>query len=54
MVAMNLKVCRTWGFIDVGTLNADGTLSNNADGEGHKAGVFYQLLGSNTDSPADK
>jgi len=52
MVAMNLKVCRTWGFIDVGTLNPDGSLSDNVDGEGHKNGVYYHYWDPNTNAPA--
>ncbi len=52
MVQMNLKVCRTWGFIDVGTLNPDGSLSDNVDGEGHKNGVYYHYWDPNTNAPA--
>ena len=52
MVAMNLKVVRTWGFIDVGTLNPDGSLSDNVDGEGHKNGVYYHYWDPNTNAPA--
>ena len=52
MVAMNLKVVRTWGFIDVGTLNPDGSLSDNVDGEGHKNGVYYHYWDPDANAPA--
>ena len=37
--AMQLKVVRTWGFLDRGAL--DGSVPN-VDGEGHKEGVYFQ------------
>ncbi|ADL52789.1 X2-like carbohydrate binding domain-containing protein [Clostridium cellulovorans] len=49
---MGLKVIRTWGFLDVGTLNADGTLTNNVDGSGSKDGVYFQYWDTKTNAPA--
>jgi mannan endo-1,4-beta-mannosidase len=37
--ALNLKVMRVWGMLDRGSL--DGSVPN-ADGEGHKQGVYFQ------------
>jgi mannan endo-1,4-beta-mannosidase len=37
--AMDLKVVRTWGFLDRGALDAS---VPNVDGEGHKEGVYFQ------------
>ncbi|MBY9005440.1 MAG: hypothetical protein KGD63_01650 [Candidatus Lokiarchaeota archaeon] len=52
MVEMNLKVCRTWGYLDAGTLNPDGSLSDNVDGEGHKNGVYYHYWDPEANAPA--
>jgi mannan endo-1,4-beta-mannosidase len=47
--AMNLKVMRTWGFIDRGAL--DGSVAN-VDGEGHKEDVYFQYWDTQAKKPA--
>jgi len=47
--ALNLKVMRVWGMLDRGSL--DGSVPN-ADGEGHKQGVYFQYWDPATKRPA--
>src|SRR5688572_3796489 len=47
--AMNLKVMRTWGFLDRGAL--DGSVPN-VDGPGHKEDVYFQYWDTQAKKPA--
>jgi mannan endo-1,4-beta-mannosidase len=47
--AMGLKVMRTWGFLDRGSL--DGSVAN-VDGEGHKEDIYFQYWDTQAKKPA--
>ncbi len=54
---MGLTVIRTWGHLDAGTITdeteADGTpiFTGNADGDGHKGGIYYQYFDADLGRP---
>lgn len=49
MIALDLKVMRFWGYLDIGSL--DGSV-RHVDGDGHKENVYFQYWDKETGAPA--
>jgi len=50
-VSMNIKVIRTWGFLDVGEMVGNCQFNNNVDNIGQKDGIFYQYFDKSLNKP---